>query len=187
MIGSDHNMQEIWAKLVYPNIPDNLNRFEISTYGRLKNVKTQYIYKPTVLNTGYCSVRTTLGSRDNKISILIHKAVAYTFLDNSNNLPEVNHKDGNKTNNHLDNLEYCTSHENQQHKYDMGLFDVSRISGENNGVSKLTWNDVKYIRENYVPYSNEFSSRNMAKKFDVGRRTILSIIHNKTWSNNEVV
>lgn len=149
-------MQEIWAKLVYPNIPDNLNRFEISTYGRLKNVKTQYIYKPTVLNTGYCSVRTTLGSRSNKISILIHKAVVYTFLDNPNNLPEVNHKDGNKRNNHLDNLEYCTSHENQQHKYDAGLFDVNKIRGENNGSSKLTWDDIKYIRENYVPHSREF-------------------------------
>lgn len=180
-------MQETWAKLIYPNIPDNLNRFEISTYGRLKNVKTQYIYKPNILNTGYGSVRTTLGERNNKIHILIHKAVAYTFLENPHNLPEVNHKDGNKENNHLDNLEFCTSHENQQHKYDIGLFDVNKIKGENNGASKLTWDDVEYIRNNYIPRSRQFGSRAMARRFNVRHITILSIVHNKTWAKNEVV
>lgn len=179
-------MQETWAKLVYPNIPDNLNHFEISTYGRLKNTKTRHIYKPNVLNSGYCSVRTTLGTRDNKVGILIHKAVAYTFLDNPNNLPEVNHKDGNKENNRLDNLEFCTSHENQQHKYDIGLFDVNKIRGENNGASKLTWDDVKYIRKHYVPYSRQFGSRAMAKKFNVKHVTILSVLHNETWTVSEV-
>lgn len=174
-------MQETWAKLVYPNIPNNLNRFEISTYGRLKNIKTQYIYKPNILNTGYASVRTTLGVRDNKIHILIHKAVAYTFLENPHNLPEVNHKDGNKENNHLNNLEFCTSHENQQHKYDIGLFDVNKIKGENNGASKLTWDNVEYIRANYQKGSREFGTHAMARKFSVSHPTILSVIKNETW------
>lgn len=172
-------MKETWAKLVYPNIPDNLNRFEISTHGRLKNIKTQYIYKLNVLNTGYCSVRTTVGKE--KIHIIIHKAVAYTFLGNPNNLPEVNHKDGNKENNHVDNLEFCTSHENQQHKYDTGLFDVNKIKGENNGASKLTWNDIEYIRTNYKKGSKEFGAHAMSRKYSVSHPTILAIIRNKTW------
>lgn len=180
-------MKETWSKLVYPNIPYDLNRFEISTYGRLKNTKTQYIYKPNVLNSGYCSVRTTTGKRNNKIHILIHKAVAYTFLENPNCLPEVNHKDGNKANNHVDNLEWCTSHENQQHKYDIGLFDKNKIKGENNGASKLTWDDVEYIRKYHIPYSREFGSRAMAKKFNVRHVTILSVLHNETWIDNKVV
>ena len=178
-------MQETWTKLIYPNIPDDLNRFEISTHGRLKNIKTQYIYKPNILNTGYGSVRTTVGKE--KIHILIHKAVAYTYLENPNNLPEVNHKDGDKTNNHINNLEWCTSHENQQHKYDVGLFDTNKIKGENNGASKLTWNDVEYIRENYIPRSRQFGSRAMARKFNVKHVTILSVLHNETWVNNEAV
>ena len=178
-------MKETWTKLVYPNVPDSLNRFEISNYGRLKNTKTQYIYKPNVLNTGYSSVRTTVGK--DKIHILIHKAVAYTFLDNPHNLPEVNHKDGNKTNNHVNNLEWCTSHDNQQHKYDIGLFDTNKIKGENNGASKLTWNDVEYIRENYIPRSRQFGSRAMARKFNVKHVTILSVLHNETWANNEAI
>lgn len=174
-------MKEKWAKLVYPNIPDNLNRFEISTHGRLKNIKTQYIYKPNILNSGYSSVRTTLGERNNKIHILIHKAVAYTFLENTHNLPEVNHIDGNKENNRLDNLEFCTSHENQQHKYDTGLFDTNKIKGEKNGAAKLTWDDVKYIRDNYKKGSRELGTHAMARKFSVSHPTILSVINNETW------
>ena len=180
-------MQETWAKLVYPNISNEQNRFEISTFGRLKNIKTKHIYNPNVLNSGYCSVRTTLGERNNKIHILIHKAVAYTFLPNANNLPEVNHKDGNKENNCVDNLEWCTSHENQQHKYNVGLFDKNKIKGENNGASKLTWENVEYIREHYIPYSREFGSRAMAKKFNVKHVRILSVLHNETWTINEAV
>ena len=178
-------MQEKWANLVYPNLPDNLNRFEISTYGRLKNRVTQHIYKLDILSSGYCSVRVTLGSRKNKKHILIHKAVAYTFLNNDNNLPEVNHKDGNKTNNYVNNLEWCTSHDNQQHKYDTGLFDINKINGENNGASKLTWNNVKYIRENYIKGSRQFGARAMAKKFSVSCPTILSVIKYETWISQD--
>lgn len=179
-------MEETWRKLVYPNIPDDINRFEISTYGRLKNVKTQYIYNPSVLSSGYYSVRTTLGKRNNKLHILIHKAVAYTFLKNPNNLPEVNHKDGNKLNNCVENLEWCTSHENQQHKYDIGLFDKKLISYENNHNAKLTFENVKYIRENYVPYSREFGSRAMSRKFNVDKTTILSVLNNRTWTEDKI-
>lgn len=174
-------MQEIWKKLVYPNIPDGLNRFEISTYGRLRNKITHNIYKLDILSSGYCSVRTTLGSRNNKIHILIHKAVAYTFLSNKDDLPEVNHKDGNKTNNYIENLEWCTSHENQQHKYDAGLFNKKLISGENNHCAKLTEDDVRYIRQNYIKGSRQFGTRAMARKFSVSCPTILSVIRYETW------
>ena len=176
-------LQEKWGKLVYPKIPDELNRFEISSWGRLKNTLTQHIYKPDVLSSGYYSVRTTLGSRSGKIHILIHKAVAYTFLPNPNNLQEVNHKDGNKINNNISNLEWCTSHDNQQHKYDAGLFDKSKISGENNHASKLTVEDVRYIRDHYIYGSKQFGSSSLAKEFDISKATVLSIIHNKTWAD----
>ena len=180
MQGSDN--VEVWKKLIYPNIPDEQNRFEISTYGRLKNTITQYIYKPSVMSSGYYSVRTTLGNKNNKIHIIIHRAMAYTFLPNPNNLPEVNHKDGDKSNNRLSNLEWCTSHENQQHKYDTGLFNKDLISGENNHNAKLDIEEVKYIREHYVKGSKEFGSHAMARRLRVSHVTILSILNNKTWS-----
>lgn len=173
--------EESWSKLIYPGITEELNRFEISTFGRLRNIKTGHIYKPNILNTGYSSVRTTLGSKNQKIHIIMHKAVAYTYIPNPNNLPEVNHKDGIRFNNIVTNLEWCTSHENQKHKYDAGLFDISKISGENNHTAKLTWDDVFYIRNNYIPRSREFGANALARKYGIAKPTILSVIHNKTW------
>ena len=176
-------MQETWRKLIYPNIPEELNRFEISSNGQLRNVETQHIYKPSLLNTGYFCVKTTLGCRGSSINIIIHKAVAYTFLKNSKNLTEINHIDGNKQNNFVNNLEWCTSHHNQQHKVDIGLWDRNKVSGENNHNAKLTWDEIQYIRDHYVPYSREFGIRSLARKFGVHRSWITDIIQNKAWIN----
>lgn len=167
--------------MVYPGIEDDVNRFEISSYGRLKNSRNNHIYKQHTLSSGYNSVRTTLGSSCRKIHIIIHKAVAYTFLPNPDNLPEVNHKDGDRTNNRADNLEWCSPHYNQQHKYDTGHFDRSKISGENNHASKLTWDDVRYIRENYQPGVRGKGMKTMAKMFGVSSPIIRCVVENKTW------
>ena len=174
---------EIWKPLIYPGINEQNNKFEISSDGRLRNKLTNKIYKPTVLTSGYYSVKTSLGSRKIKKHIIIHKAVAYTFIPNPNNYPEINHIDGNKLNNSINNLEWCSSHHNQQHKYDIGLYDVSKIQGENNPSHKLTESDVHYIREHYIKGSKEFGERALSRKFNVARRTICSIINMKTWTH----
>lgn len=178
-------MQEKWKHLVYPKLKEELNHFSISTYGRLRNDLTGNILKPSALKSGYYSVRTTLGKRNNKMHIIIHKAVAYTFIPNENNFPEVNHKDGDKLNNYVNNLEWCTSSYNQQHKYDIGLFDKSKLSGENNKSVKLTWNDIEYIREHYAPYSKQYGSRALARRFNISHTVILDIINNKSWKCSE--
>lgn len=173
--------EEIWKKLIYPGIDDDVNRFEVSTFGRLRNIATGHIYKQNELNTGYYSVKTTLGSRKRKIHIIIHKAVAYTFLSNDDGLPEVNHKDGVKTNNYVENLEWCTSHYNQKHKYDIGLLDKRKISGENNNCAKLTWDDVEYIRKTCVPKSRKLGIRAMSRRFGVSHITIQKVLNYETW------
>ena len=58
-------------------------------------------------------------------SVLLHRLVASTFIPNPNNYPEVNHKDGNKLNNSVDNLEWCTRSMNMKHAYEHGFLDNS--------------------------------------------------------------
>ena len=73
--------------------------------GRLRNSKTNNILKANIIGHGYLGVCVSLGSKNNYKMIRIHRAVAETFIPNPNNLPQVNHKDGNKLNNMVSNLE----------------------------------------------------------------------------------
>lgn len=86
--------------------------YEVSTKGIVKNGKTGRIMK-YCLKEGYKSL--TLSQNGDKKSVYIHRLVAEAFLNNFGNLPEVNHKDGNKLNNNVENLEWVTSKENVEH------------------------------------------------------------------------
>ena len=166
-------MKEIWKNYIYT--------YDISNLGRLRNHKTGNVLKVRpISNHGYLGTVVTLGSRKKMKMIIVHRAVAEMFVPNLENKPEVNHKDGDKTNNRVDNLEWVTQKENLDHAIRTGLVDNN---GEYNGQSKLTYEDVKYIREHYVPKSKEFSAGLLAKKFGVSKTAILGIIHYKYWKN----
>lgn len=64
-------------------------------------------------NTGYLQIRIDIDKK--RYTFYVHQAVARKYIDNPNNLKEVNHKDGNKYNNHYTNLEWCTRKENMNH------------------------------------------------------------------------
>lgn len=172
---------EEWRKLIYPKLDEQYNHYEISSYGRLRNINTNRILQQEVLRSGYCSVRIFAG--DKKLHIIIHKAVAYTFLDNPNNYTNINHKDNIRTNNNVNNLEWCTPSYNQYYKYTSGSFDSSRLSHENNHNAKLTREAVLFARANYTKRSKEFGLRALSKKYGVSNATMLSAINNKTWKN----
>ena len=146
------------------------------------NKNTGLIYKPELLRTGYMSVRVGLSHTD-RLHIILHKAVAFTFIENPNNFKYVNHKDGNKQNNNVNNLEWCTASDNIQHAYDNELIDVSKISGENNHYSKLSEQDVIMIRATYQKGSSINGEHALARKYHVSRPTIRNIINNNRWKN----
>ena len=82
-----------------------------------------------------------------RTSHLIHRLVAITFLDNPNNKLTVNHKDGNKLNNHLCNLEWATYSENCKHSYDNNLHDLELCKsyiGKKHAKSKTTYHNVGF-------------------------------------------
>lgn len=85
---------EIWKSI-------NEN-YEISSYGNVKNSKTKNILKGSIDSKGYVFVKL------NKKYYKVHRLVAESFIPNPLNLPQVNHKDENKKNNAVENLEWCT-------------------------------------------------------------------------------
>ena len=91
--------------------------YQISSYGRVYSYPRKHthggIIKPSSTLGGYLSTHL---SKDGVVkTLLVHRVVAEHFLDNPEGLPEVNHKDENKTNNHVCNLEYCTRQYNQNY------------------------------------------------------------------------
>ena len=171
-------MQEIWKRLVYQG-NDYGDYYEVSNLGEIRNAKTKRIRKQNISQTGYYVFSGTLGDRSKKKTFRVHKAVAETFIPNPNNLPVTNHKDGNKLNNCVDNLEWCTYAENTQHAYKYNL--AAAKQGEDNPNAKLNNESVQYIREHYIPYDTNFGTRGLARKFNVHHKTIENILNNVKW------
>lgn len=97
-----------------------------------------------------------------------------TFVGPSN--LEVNHKDGNKLNNNLSNLEYCTSKENMSHAKLKGL--TPNRKGDKTGMAKLTEDKILEIRE---LFNQGKTNVYIANKYNVAPNTISTIRHKKTW------
>jgi len=114
--------QEIWK-----TIADSNGEYQISNQGNVKSFKfgKERIRKIGLTSRGYPFVMLSIKGQKKKIRT-IHSLVAMAFVENPNNKAQVNHKDGNKLNNHFDNLEWVTHQENIQHAYDTGLFDDKR-------------------------------------------------------------
>lgn len=109
----------------------------------------------------------------------VHRLVAETFVDNPENKPCVNHKDGNKLNNNFDNLEWVTYSENTIHAYNTGL--EKRVFGESHHAHKLTDELVKSIRKEYQEHNNSNIVSELSKKYKVHKTTICDVISYKTW------
>jgi hypothetical protein len=109
-------------------------------------------------------------------NLKVHRLVALTFIPNPDNLPCINHKDANKFNNSVENLEWCTHKYNTQHAVKMGLWKAP--IGEKNGKAVLTDLEVAEIKS---LRSLGYSSRELNKMYPtVCRRTIMNIYQNKT-------
>ena len=150
---------------------------EVSTYGRLRNSKTGTVYRLHENQKGYIQVCVAKGRKSKKV-IKMHKAVAETFLDGF----VVNHIDGDKKNNVVENLEWCTPSQNTIHAYKTGLMPKDMNKGEKNHNTTLKKADVEKIRSEYIPRDREHGTRALGKKYGVDHMTISRIVRGLSWA-----
>lgn len=93
--------------------------YQVSNEGKVFSVKSNILLNPYIVNNGYCIV--TLCKDKRKYRRSVHRLVAQSFMPNPENKPEINHKDGDKTNNCVKNLEWVTREENEKHAWANGL------------------------------------------------------------------
>lgn len=146
----------IWKRMIYHG-KDLGDYYLVSNTGEIKGVKTGKIRKKNINHEGYYFVCISLGSRTNKPLIKVHRAVAETFLENTNNLPIINHKDGNKLNNDVNNLEFCTQQYNVQHAIENNLLD---INAKRKRIMRLCdMKEFNSIAESALLHNNEYPQR----------------------------
>jgi len=109
-------MKEIWKILTIENIK---TKYEISSFGIIRQIEDNTKIVKPFLRNGYNAVNININKKSRKFPL--HRLVAQTFLKNPKNKKIVNHIDGNKLNNLLDNLEWTTSKENTKHAIETGL------------------------------------------------------------------
>ncbi len=169
--------------------------YEISDYGNVKSLakrvdsgKCHRSYPERILKAypdpkGY--VKVVLSDWNHKShTCKVHRLVADAFLDNPYKLPQVNHIDGDKKNNTLHNLEWCDQSTNMKHAFSNGL---KSVSCELNPSSKLSKEDVLFIRSHYKPRDTEYGVTALSIKFGVHRQTIGRIVRGVSWKEGDQI
>lgn len=150
----------------------NHSRYKISNIGNIINNKNKLL---KTRNNIYCkiSLYNDYGIRKN---LTLHRLLAINFISNPNNYKCVNHIDGNKLNNNLNNLEWCSYSENTKHAYKLGL---NTFTLENkNKIIKANSRKVIDINTNII-YD---SIKNAAKNLNINERTLRSRIARNTFN-----
>lgn len=128
-------MQEIWI-----DIKEYEGLYQVSNLGRVKSLlfNKEKILKPALNERGYLHI--ILNKDKTHKTFRVHRLVANAFIPNPQNKPQVNHIDGNKHNNEVNNLEWCSSKENIEHAY------LNKLSKNKKTILQYDMNDI-FIKE----------------------------------------
>lgn len=171
-------MKEIWK-----DIPDFKGIYLISNLGNVKRLEHK-IKKKKGLSTIKSKILNQYKSNKGYLRVslkgnkyLVHRLVMIAFFGIDTKNPIVNHKNGNPLDNRLINLEWCTHKENIQH-----AISINRVKrGEDNQNAKLKNKDVLEIVKLHV--SKTMNQIQLARKYNVSKGTIHSILRGKSWSS----
>ena len=126
---------------------------------------------------GYMRISDYLGrvnGKEKRDYYKVHRMVAETFIPNPDNLPQVNHKNGIKTDNRVENLEWCDGSYNIKHAYANGLIP----RGEKHYLAKLSDIEVKYIRQQYA--TGKYTLQRIGDALNVTKVCIYNIVNWRT-------
>lgn len=121
------DLEEAGRLMLIEPIKGYEEHYAVDRFGHVYSIKNGYPkeMKQTVGKHGYCCVN--LKDGDRRKNARVHRLVAEAFIPNPQNKPQVNHIDGNKHNNKVENLEWCTDYENRNHAYESGLRKMKEL------------------------------------------------------------
>ena len=163
-------MRESWK--IIENYPD----YAVSNCGRVKNISSGHILKLFENHQGYLRVGLYRDGQNLK-SFTVHRLVLTAFMGPCPEGKECNHKDGVKTNNRVNNLEWISHAENNLHSH--RVLGNKGPCGEQNGGAKLTENQVREIRD----LSGWYPQYKIAEMFSITCSTVYDIISRKSWKH----
>jgi hypothetical protein len=183
MPGTDSNIEnEIWKAVVgFESL------YSVSNLGRIRREAPPRwqgrgkTFRGRILNgtnmQGYRQVRLTRTTEDRYLC-RIHRLVAAAFLGPCPETFEVNHRNGRKSDNRLENLEYVSRSDNLRHAYAIGLRHPVQLCGEASGVTHLTAADVTEMRRLWREGVTQYQ---LAERFSISQPTVSEICNYKNW------
>lgn len=171
-------------KEIWKDIPGYESYYQVSNKGRVKSlprngtIKTSKILTPIIMRKERSSTtyRAVILCKNGKHKHLyVHRLVALAFIENTRNKAQINHIDGDGSNNMVNNLEWVNQSENIKHAYKNDLIP----SGDDCSFSKLTEEEVGLIRKKYKPY--KYTQKRLAKEYGVSKSCIQAVLEKRSW------
>lgn len=157
---------------------------DVLSYPKNWRNKETKLLTPRLHTNGY--LRVQLSKNKQKKDFYIHRLVALTFLPNLDNYKQINHKDLNKKNNNISNLEWCNSSYNQSHGFKNGARErdfYKKISLKGQGLRKYKLDCQRAERIRYLYENCEYTQVELGKMYGVSKTSVQEILKNRRYIN----